>query len=277
MSNKVLFVIESKKRWLNLGLKDLISFSELLYFFAWRDIKVRYKQTVLGFLWVILQPLALLSIMVFVFGTKFKMTSGSIEYPVFVLSGLIFWNAFSSSVNGAANSMISQSNIIKKIYFPRILIPISGIIVSMFDLFITVVLFFALTFYFDESINYLQLLWCLPLSIIALTIVSLGSAFWAAALTVRFRDFKFIIPVTLQLMMFVTPVIFPLSLFTEEWMVNLLSLNPMVAPVELFRSVLSDNEFAQYPILISMSVSLVILLTGLIYFRKTEDVIADVI
>lgn len=274
---KVLYVIEPKSGIFKLGLKEIIEFKELLYFFAWRDIKVRYKQTVLGFSWVMLQPLALMAIMVFIFGTKFKMNAGAIEYPVFVLSGLILWNAFSSSVNNASSSMISQANIIKKIYFPKILIPLAGIFVALFDLIITLLLFFIVMIIYKEEINFLNLLWCLPAAIGLQLLASSGVALWASALTVKFRDFKFIIPITLQLLMFASPVIFPLSIFGEEWIRILFSINPMVAPIEVFRMLIQDASIETLPVLVSIGTSFILFITGLIFFRNTEKIIADVI
>jgi lipopolysaccharide transport system permease protein len=275
MEKKVLYVIEPSKGFLNFGIKDAFGFSELLYYFAWRDIKVRYKQTILGFAWVLLQPIALMSIMVFIFGTKFNMTSASIEYPVFVLSGLIFWNAFSSSVNYASSSMISQANIIKKIYFPRILIPISGILVSLFDLLITLFLFFVVSFYYDEGIDFLVLIWCLPLALMLQVLASTAISLWASALTVKFRDFKFIIPISLQLLMFVSPIIFPLQLFSEEWIRYLLALNPMVAPIETFRMMFTEYGSVSEYILCSTLVGMLFCVSGLLFFRSTEQSMAD--
>lgn len=277
MEKRVVYEIESKSGFFDLGLKELFSYSELLYYFAWRDVKVRYKQTILGFAWVMLQPIALMSIMVFIFGSKFNLDSGAIEYPVYVLSGLIFWNAFSTSVNSASSAMIGQANLIKKIYFPRILIPLSGILVTLFDLLITLVLFFAISFYYQEEIVFPDLLWCLPLAFLLQLISSIGISLWASALTVRFRDFKFIIPLSLQILMFVTPVIFPIEMFSSQLVRTILSLNPMVAPIETFRIIFSEYSVHPESILISVSVGIFSLFTGLFFFRHTERSMADII
>ncbi|MGZ3885566.1 MAG: ABC transporter permease [Bacteroidia bacterium] len=260
---------------LDLGLKELWAYHELFYFFTWRDIKVKYKQTVFGFLWAVLQPLVMVALFTLCLG---RLISSSVPlnlpYPVFALSGFLLWNVFSSGLSNAGNSMVSNANIIKKIYFPRLIIPISAILVSLFDFFISFVVFIAVIIYYKTPLQVAALLY-IPLSLLLTCISTFGLGALLAALNVKYRDFRYVIPFFIQALMFATPVIYPVRISGSPFIYNLLALNPMTAPIELFRNAFSNAPPDTHLIIISSSVSVILFLTGLIYFRKTESYFAD--
>lgn len=259
----------------SIGVKELWEFRELFYFFTWRDIKVKYKQTVLGILWAILQPFLLMVVFTLFFDMGLGMPSNNIPYPVFVYSGLLLWNIFSSGLSSASQSMVSNSNIIKKIYFPRLIIPISSILVSLFDFMMTFIVYVGILIYYSQSVQ-LNILIYLPLSIVITVMTTFGLGSGLAALNVKYRDFRYIIPFFIQLLLFITPVIYPVSVVKYEWAKFLLSLNPMTGAIELFRASITNNDSVNSTMLItSCTSSVVLFLLGLFYFRKTENYFAD--
>jgi lipopolysaccharide transport system permease protein len=173
--------------------KELWRYRELFYFFTWRDIKIKYKQTFLGFLWAILQPLLLMVIFTFFFGKALKVPSQSLPYPVFVFSGLLLWNIFSSGLTSSSNSMVNNASIIKKIYFPRLIIPVSSILVALFDFCMAFVLFLPLLLYYHQPLS-VHALWCWPVALLITLMATLGPGSWLAALNVKYRDFRYVIP-----------------------------------------------------------------------------------
>ncbi len=269
----VLYEINAAQNRL-LNLSELWRYRELFYFFTWRDIKVKYKQTVLGFLWAILQPLLMMLIFTLFFARALNIQNLSIPYPVFVFSGLIIWNFFSSALTNASNSMVNNAPIIKKIYFPRLIIPVSSILGALFDFIMAFVLFLILLVYYQTTPS-LHAIYCWPLSLIATAIASLGLGSWLSALNVKYRDFRYVIPFLVQVLFFVTPVIYPTSLIEQEWIQYLIALSPMYAAIELFRIPLLDAMPNYAFLFMSMANGIVFLFVGLIYFRKTEDFFAD--
>ena len=266
-------------RAFTLNIKELIEYGELFYFFTWRDIKVKYKQTVLGFLWAILQPFITMIVFTFFFGNLLQMPSSSLPYPVYVLSGLLLWNVFSSGVVNAGNSMISNSNIIKKIYFPRLIIPFSVILVSVFDFLMTLMIFFVVLIYFTiykgMDIHWLNFLAVLPISLILACIATFGTGTLLAALNIKYRDFRYLIPFMIQTLLFVTPVIYPMSIVRSEYVKWILSVNPMFASIELLRGSMTGIYTDFYLFFISFFTSLLLLFFGIIFFRSTEYYFAD--
>jgi lipopolysaccharide transport system permease protein len=261
------------------GFKELWSYKELFYFFTWRDIKVKYKQTVLGFLWAILQPLVTMIIFTFFFGRLLKVPSSDLPYPVFVLSGLILWNIFSTGVSNAGNSMVSNANIIKKIYFPRLIIPLSAVLVSVFDFLMTLIVFFSVLIYYSSQnqihINWPVFLALLPVCVILACIASFGLGSFLAALNIKYRDFRYLIPFMIQMLLFVTPVIYPLNIVESGILRNILALNPMYASIEMFRAGLTGVFPDMQLFMLSIISSLFLLFMGIYYFRKTEYYFAD--
>lgn len=259
----------------SLGFKELWEYRELFFFFTWRDVKVKYKQTALGFLWAILQPLTMALLFTFSLG---KLIAGSVPlgmpYAVFALSGLVIWNIFASGLSNAGNSMVSNANIIKKIYFPRLIIPISSVLVSLFDFVMAFVIFIVVALWYKVDFN-LSALVFIPLSLVLTCIATFGTGTLLAALNVKYRDFRYVIPFLIQALMFATPVIYPVSVTSNTVIRLLLKLNPMSAPIELFRSSFLDRPLDTETLFLSIAVSLCLFLTGLVYFRKTEAYFAD--
>ncbi len=260
---------------LTLGIAELWLYRELFYFFTWRDIKVKYKQTVLGFAWAILQPFVMMVIFSVFFGKALKVPSDNVPYPIFVFSGLLMWNIFSSGLSNAGNSMVTNANIIKKIYFPRLIIPISSVLVSLFDFIMAFAIFIGMIIYYHTSINVLQFLFYIPVSIAITCISTFGLGTLLAALNIKYRDFRYIIPFLIQSLLFVTPVIYPVSIITNVFMKYIFALNPMYAAIELFRHSIIQKPLDHTLILISLTSSILFFLVGIFYFRKTESYFAD--
>lgn len=259
---------------LTIGLKELWDFRELFYFFTWRDIKVKYKQTVLGILWAILQPFLLMVVFSLFFGYALNVPSDNIPYPIFAFSGLMLWTIFSSGLSNASQSMVANSGIIKKIYFPRLIIPMSAILVALFDFIMAFMVYTGLLVYYQFGINPLILLY-LPLSILIIVLATFGIGTFIAALSVKYRDFRYVIPFLIQFLFFLTPVIYPVSIIKYEWAKQLLSLNPMVGAIDLVRSTIVGNELNWQYVITGIFVSFLLFFAGLFYFRKTEYYFAD--
>jgi lipopolysaccharide transport system permease protein len=260
---------------LNLSIKELIEYKELFFFFTWRDIKIKYKQTALGFFWAIIQPVLMMIVFTVFFGKMLSVPSDGIPYPIFVFSGLMLWNVFSSGLTNSGNSMVTNANIIKKIYFPRIIIPLSAILVSLFDFIMTFMAFIGLLIFYNYKIDLLKILIYLPVSIIITIIATLGPGTLLSALNVKYRDFRYIIPFLIQFLLFVTPVIYPLSMIKEEWMKYALALNPMAAAINIGRAALTQLPLDYVTIGISFSSGILLLIIGFIVFKKTEAYFAD--
>jgi len=196
----------------SLGLKELWQYRELFYFFTWRDIKVKYKQTYLGILWALLQPLGMMLIFTFLFSKTWKIDTTPVQYPIFVLAGLIIWNLFSTSVSHAGESMIKNANIISKIYFPRLIIPCSSILVALFDFLMGLLIFFVFCIIYKQPVNWSALIY-FPAGILLVLLAAFGTGTFLAALNVKYRDFRYTIPFFLQFFFFAYQVIFPFQFF----------------------------------------------------------------
>ncbi len=263
------------KETFNLNLKELWSFRELIYFFTLRDIKIKYKQTVLGALWAVLQPLMLMIVFTLFFAPKFSITG--MPYPVFVFSGLMLWNIFSSGITNAGNSMVINSNIIKKIYFPRLIIPISAIIGTLADFAMTLLIFFCLLVYYHQPFSFLHLLVNLPLALGITLLTAFGLGSLLAALNVKYRDFRYVIPFMVQILLFLTPVIYPVSTIPEGWLGQLLLFNPMAGAIEILRSSFYGTLPSAILIIKSFAVAIALFITGIVFFRRTEYYFADLV
>ena len=263
-------VIDSDNRGM-FNWNELWRYRELFYFFTWRDIKIKYKQTALGFLWAILQPMLMMVIFTLL---PFGRQPSSIPYPVSVFSGLLIWNIFSSGLTNASNSMVTNAPIIKKIYFPRLIIPVSAILSAVFDFFMAFTLLFPLLIYYHQPVAWSALfIW--PLAVIMVMIATLGIGCWLAALNVKYRDFRYVIPFLVQMLFFLTPIIYPVSLLKYPVLQYIIVASPVYAAVELFRfpltNVMPDPTF----MMISLASVLFFLIAGVLYFRRTEDFFAD--
>lgn len=273
-NNEYYFEIKPKDTF-SLNFKELVDYKELFYFFTWRDIKVKYKQTTLGFLWAILQPLLLMLIFTLFIGRSLRVPSDEMQYPVFVFSGLILWLIFSSGVTNAGNSMVANAQIIKKIYFPRLIIPISSILVAVFDFFMAFLVLVPLLFYYQQPVNVIEAILFWPAGLMLTIISTFGLGCLLAALNVKYRDFRYVIPFLVQALLFVTPVIYPISVLKYEWLQYLIALNPMYSAITLFR--LPLTSITPDPVLLSISIAsgFLLLLLGTVYFRRTEMYFGD--
>ena len=255
--------------------RDLWRYRELLGFLAWRDIKVRYKQAVLGITWSVIQPAVQTVLLTFVFSKLAKMPDGGVPYPLLVLAGLLPWQLFSSAFGGASNSLVGNANLISKIYFPRLIVPLSALAVALVDLLILLVIALPVTLLYGVMPTWRLLL--LPVFIFLGLLVAFGAGLWITALTVKYRDFRFISPFLLQIGLFVTPIGYRTD-FLPNWR-DLLALNPLTGVVNGFRWCLlgGDMDFYASGLIMSLLISAVLLGTGLWYFRGTERQFADVI
>lgn len=268
------FEIKPKGK-INIGLNELWEYRELFYFFTWRDIKVKYKQTALGVLWALFQPAIMTALFTLGFGKI--ISSGSqlnMPYPVFCLSGFLMWSIFSSGLSSAGNSMVNNANIIKKIYFPRLIIPISSILVSIVDFTMAFLIFIPVLWFYNCWFNIWAILY-IPLSILLTAMATFGLGTFLAAINIKYRDFRYILPFFIQALLFATPVIYPIKINDSQIFQWLMQLNPMNAPIELFRAAIGSNTINYQSVFISLGVSLFLLILGVIYFRKTESYFAD--
>lgn len=269
-----LVISAARNRFFNWS--EIWHYRELFYFFTWRDIKIKYKQTFLGFLWAVLQPLLMMLVFTLFFGHALHIQTGNIQYPVFVFSGLLLWNMFSSGLSTAATSMVNNSSIIKKIYFPRLIIPVSSILVSLFDFAMAFILFIPLLLFYGQEPG-IKSLWCWPLAVLLTSLSTLGPGAWVAALNVKYRDFRYIIPFLIQILFFVTPVIYPVSMLPYDSLRYVVAMSPMFAAIELFRLPLDQAASPEWPLIfISILSSVMILIWGIYYFKRTEDFFADI-
>ncbi|MCA4893589.1 MAG: ABC transporter permease [Cytophagales bacterium] len=253
---------------------ELWRYRELFYFFTWRDIKIKYKQATLGFLWAILQPLFMMVIFTLFFGKALNIPSQNLPYPIYVFSGLLIWNLFSTGLTNASNSMVNNASIIKKIYFPRLIIPVSSILVALFDFLMAFILFVPILLFYQQSVSLSALvLW--PVALIIAIVATLGLGSWLAALNVKYRDFRYVIPFLIQVLFFLSPVIYPISLLKYPILQYILACSPMLAAVELFRYPLTGIFPDGYFLGISLLSGVVLLAIGVLYFKRAEDFFAD--
>jgi lipopolysaccharide transport system permease protein len=272
-------VIQPSRGLAALGLRDVWAYRELLYFLAWRDVKVRYKQTVLGVLWVVLQPLVSMIIFTVLFGILLRVDSGNVPYPVFAFAGLLPWNYFSQALTRSSTSVVNSSHLITKIYFPRLVIPLSGVLSSLVDFAIAFGALILLMIVYGIVPTAGLLL--LPVLIGLAMVTALGFGLWLSALNVRYRDVGYLLPFLIQIWMYVTPVVYGSNLIPERFRF-LLSLNPMTGVVEGFRWALlgpaAVGDYLSAPLLgISIGISLVVLVSGAFFFRSTERTFADIV
>ncbi|KXS32067.1 MAG: Transport permease protein [Candidatus Gallionella acididurans] len=256
--------------------RDLWRYRELFFFLAWRDILVRYKQTVIGIVWALGRPLITMLVFTLVFSKLAKLPSEGVPYPILVFAALLPWQFFSSAFSGAGDSLISNAGMISKVYFPRLVIPASAVIVSFVDFLISGIILVGLMIWYGFAPNLRML--TLPLFIFVAFAAAMGAGLWIAALNVKYRDFRIIVPFVVQFGLYISPVGFSSNIVPEKWRL-LYSLNPMVGVIDGFRwAILGGNTQLYWPgFLLSIFLVLVILATGIYYFRKTEKTFADVI
>jgi lipopolysaccharide transport system permease protein len=268
-------IIKPSKGWVPLRIKDIWIYRELLYFLTWRDIKVRYKQTVLGAAWAILQPFLTMVVFSLFFGKLAGIPSDGIPYPIFSYSALVIWTFFANGVTQASNSMVESANTIKKIYFPRPVIPIASILSGIIDFLLAFLVLLGMMAFYGIWPTW-NVLW-LPLLLVLAFITALGVGLWFSAMNVMFRDVRYAIPFIIQAWLFISPVAYPSSLVKGVWK-TIYGINPMAGVVDGFRWALLGVGSGPGPMLaVSIGVSLLLLVTGAYYFRRMEKVFADVI
>lgn len=256
--------------------KDLWRYRELFYFLAWRDIVVRYKQTAIGVSWAWLRPFLMMVVFTFVFGKLAGLPSQNAPYPILVLAGVLPWQLFSTAFSEAGSSLISNANLISKVYFPRLVVPMSTVIVSFVDFLISGIILAVLMLWYGYVPSWR--IFTLPLFIGIAFMAAMGAGLWIAALNVKYRDFRYVVPFVIQLGMYISPVGFSSSVVPERWRA-LYSVNPMVGVIDGFRwAVLSGQGDIYWPsFLLSLMLILIVFITGVRYFRATERTFADVI
>ena len=269
------FRIAPSTGFVPLKVKELWEYRELLYFLVWRDVKVRYKQTALGVLWAIIQPVMTMIVFSIFFGKLGKLSSDGIPYPIFAFAALVPWTLFSNGLMQATNSLVGSSHLIKKVYFPRLIIPVASVLAGVIDFLLAfAVLLILMAFYgITPTIN---TLW-LPVFLLMTVITSLAVSLWLSALNVEYRDVRFVIPFLSQIWMFATPIAYSSSLLSEPWR-TMYGLNPMVGVVEGFRwALLGTDTPPGLMAIVSIAVAFILLISGAFYFRRMERTFADII
>jgi lipopolysaccharide transport system permease protein len=256
--------------------RDIWNYRELFYYLAWRDILIRYKQTVVGIAWALIRPLLTMIVLTVVFGKLAKFPSGGVPYPILVFCGMLPWHFFASALSESGNSLVGNANLISKVYFPRLIIPASSVITSFVDFAVSAAILVGLMIWYQYVPGIEVLL--LPLFVCVALAAAFGVGLWGAALMVRYRDFRFIIPFAVQFGLYISPIGFSSSVVPEKWRL-LYSLNPMVGVIDGFRwAILGGKHTIYWPgLALSVGVVALVIVSGIWYFRKTERTFADVI
>lgn len=268
-------IIKPKKNLSWNDFREIWQYKELLYFFTWKDFKVRYKQTAIGVLWAIFQPFMTMVVFSIFFGKFAKMPSDGIPYPIFVYTGLLFWQFFSSALTQTSGSLITNSNIITKVYFPRLILPISGVITKFVDFFIASIILAGMMIYYGYVPNMVGLL-ILPVLLLITFMAAIGGGLFLASINVKYRDVRYVLPYFIQIMLFLTPVIYPTSMAGKySW---ILALNPMTGVIKAARAALFGNAPINWELLgISFIAVFILLIIGIVFFKKTERYFADIV
>lgn len=267
-------IIKPKKLFSFRDLKEVWEYRELLYFLTWRDLKVRYKQTSIGIMWAIFQPFLTMVVFTLFFGGLLNVPSDGTPYPLFVFTGLLFWQFFSTALSDTSNVLIANQAIVTKVYFPRLLLPFSTVLTKFIDFFIAGVIFAGMMIYFNYTPQPIAIL-VIPLLLIVTFMASVGLGLFLAAINVKYRDVRYILPFFIQMLLFVTPVIYPAGIAGKySW---LLALNPMMGVIQSARAVLLGTTMLNWTlVLISLAATFVLLLFGIYTFKKTERYFADI-
>ncbi len=268
-------IIQPPRGWVSLSLNELWEYRELLYFLVWRDIKVRYKQTVLGAAWAVLQPVMTMVVFSLFFGMLAKIPSDGVPYPLFAYAALVPWTFFAYAMSQSADSLVGSANLIKKVYFPRLIIPLASVMAGLVDFAIAFVVLIGMLLAYGIMPT-IHVVW-LPMLVLLALITALGVGLWLSALNVRYRDVRYTLPFLTQFWLFATPIAYPSSLLPENWKL-LYALNPMVGVVEGFRWALLGTQTRPGSMVIASAIAAFALLAaGLLYFRRMEETFADII
>jgi len=274
LSDQPVVKIRPSRAWVALNIKEVWAYRELLYFLTWRDVKVRYKQAVLGIAWAVIQPLATMLIFTVFFGKLAKVPSDGIPYPIFSYAALLPWMFFLNAVSNSSNSLVGSANLITKVYFPRLIIPGAAVLAALVDFGIAFVVFVGLFAYYGYSVTWAVLLF--PVLVVLTVLLALGVGLWTSALNVKYRDVRYALPFLLQLWMFATPVIYPSSLMPERWR-WVLAVNPLTGIIEGYRASLLGRPVMWGALGYSAAVAILFLLYAVFYFRRTERQFADIV
>jgi lipopolysaccharide transport system permease protein len=267
-------ILKPQSGWRLLDLNELWAYRELLYVLTMRDIKVRYKQTLLGFAWAIIQPVMLMVVFSIFFGRLAQMPSDGYPYPIFVYAALLPWTFFANATTSSANSLVGASHLVSKVYFPRLIIPLSSVGSGLVDFSIAAVILLLLLIYYRVSLTFNLLM--APILVAGLVLTALGVGTFLAALNVAYRDFRYVVPFMVQFWMFATPVAYPASLVPARWQWTLY-LNPMAGVIEGFRSTFLGRPFDLAGLLVSLAIAVILFAAGIAYFEKVERRFADII
>jgi len=267
-------IIEARKGWWHFNWRDLWDYRELLFFLVWRDIKVRYKQTLLGASWALIQPTLQLVVFTIIFGRLAGVNTNGIPYPLFNLAGLLPWQFFANTVAQAANSLVGSASIVRKVYFPRLAIPTASVLAGTVDFGLSFLILLALMFWYQWAPT--PAVFLLPLFLILGMITALGVGFWLSAINARYRDVRHATPFLIQLWLFATPVVYPSNLIEGHWQI-VYALNPMVSVVEGFRWALLGTQPPSLLMFISVTTAVALFSSGLLYFQAVERKFADII
>jgi lipopolysaccharide transport system permease protein len=274
LPKKPVVVIERKRSWTHLNLGELWAHRDLFYFLIWRDVKVRYKQTVLGVIWAILQPLLTMMIFTFLFGNLARMPSDGMPYPIFVYAGLLPWNFFAAAVDNSSNSLVGNSALITKVYFPRLVIPSAAVGAALVDFGIAFIILLLMGAHYKVGLS-ISMLMLIPL-IVLMTLFAVGIGIQMSALNVKYRDVRHALPFLINVWMFATPVIYPVSFIPGRWR-WILVLNPLGGIIEGFRSAIFNRPFLWRHLVVSVVIVVCVLLYSLYSFRRMEKSFADII
>jgi len=267
--------IEPSRGWISLRLYELWEYRELLYFLVWRDVKVRYKQTVIGVGWAVLQPVITMIVFTAIFGRFAKIPSDGLPYPIFAYSALIPWSYFATALNRSIASVVAESHLISRVYFPRLILPLAGTVSGIVDFSISFILLLGMTVWYGVDITWWSL--TLPAFLLFALLTALAVGLWLSALNVRYRDVGYAVPFLIQIWMFCSPVVYPVSMIPEKYRL-LYSLNPMAGVIEGFRWVLLGKASPDFSVMAVSAVAVLIILTGgLVFFKNMERTFADVV
>jgi len=267
--------LQPAKGWLAVNFGELWRYRELIYFLTWRDIKVRYKQAVLGIAWAVLQPLLTVAIFTIIFGVLLKVPSQGLPYPLFALTALLPWQLFATSLQRSSISLVGNANLLTKIYFPRLAIPLSSVLASLVDFGVSFIILLGVMAYYRvwPGVN---ILWTIPIALLTL-LTSLAVGLWLSALNVQYRDVQHMVPFIIQVWMYASPIVYPIETIPAGIWRWLYGLNPLVGVIQGFRWALLGGDPPDITMLISIGVVLVLLITGVYYFRRMEKTFADVV
>jgi lipopolysaccharide transport system permease protein len=268
-------LIQSSGKKISINFKELWKYRELIYFLVWRDLKIRYKQTVIGFTWAVIQPVAMMVVFSLFFGTLAHIPSGNIPYPLFNYAGLLPWTLFASGLTRASNSLLQDSSFLQKIYFPRLLLPISSVLSPLVDFVVALVVLIGLMLYFGY-IPTVYMFWMIPFLLLEL-LLAFGLGFWLSAINVQYRDVAQIVPFLIQLMLFASPIIYSSSFVPPRFQAAYGLLNPMSGIIEGFRWAILRTQPPNSLLIASVAIIIVILISGIYYFRGREKIFADVV